>query len=49
MAKEQKADLTVMGAHGPSPVKELLFGSVSHHILPLAPYATLVVNSPSKP
>jgi len=48
MAEEQKADLIVMGARGLSPVKELLFGSVSHRILTLAPCATLVVNGPAK-
>jgi len=48
MAKEQKADLIVMGARGLGPVKELLFGSVSHQILTMAPCATLVVNSPIK-
>jgi len=48
MAEEQKADLIVMGARGLSPVKELLFGSVSHRILTLAPCATLVVNGPVK-
>jgi nucleotide-binding universal stress UspA family protein len=48
LAKEQKADLIVMGARGLGPVKELLFGSVSHQILTLAPCATLIVNSPVK-
>jgi nucleotide-binding universal stress UspA family protein len=48
MAKEQKADLIVMGARGLGPVKERLFGSVSHRILTLAPCATLIVNGPVK-
>ncbi|MGH7180421.1 MAG: universal stress protein [Nitrospiraceae bacterium] len=48
MAEGQKADLIVMGARGLSPVKELLFGSVSHRILTLAPCATLVVTGPVK-
>jgi nucleotide-binding universal stress UspA family protein len=48
MAEEQKADLIVMGARGLGPVKERLFGSVSHHILTLAPCATLIVNGPVK-
>jgi len=48
MAEEQKADLIVMGARGLGPVKERLFGSVSHRILTLAPCATLVVNGPVK-
>jgi len=47
-AEGQKADLIVMGARGLSPVKELLFGSVSHRVLTLAPCATLVVNGPVK-
>jgi len=48
MAEEQKADLIVMGARGLGPIKERLFGSVSHRILTLAPCATLVVNGPVK-
>lgn len=48
MAEEQKADLIVMGARGLGPVKERLFGSVSHNILTLAPCATLIVNGPVK-
>ncbi|HSF67864.1 MAG TPA: universal stress protein [Nitrospiraceae bacterium] len=48
MAEEQKADLIVMGARGLGPVKERLFGSVSHSILTLAPCATLIVNGPVK-
>jgi nucleotide-binding universal stress UspA family protein len=48
MAEEQKADLIVIGARGLGPVKERLFGSVSHRILTLAPCATLIVNGPVK-
>jgi nucleotide-binding universal stress UspA family protein len=48
MAKEQKADLIVMGAQGLGPVKEWLLGSVSHRILTQAPCATLIVNGPVK-
>jgi len=47
-AEEQKADLIMMGARGLGPVKERLFGSVSHRILTLAPCATLIVNGPVK-
>ena len=47
-AKEQKADLIVMGARGLGPVKERLLGSVSHRILTLVPCATLIVNGPVK-
>ena len=47
-AEEQKSDLIVMGARGLSPLKERLFGSVSHRILTLAHCATLIVNGPVK-
>jgi nucleotide-binding universal stress UspA family protein len=47
-AEEQKADLIVMGARGLGPVKERLFGSVSHRILTLAHCATLIVNGSVK-
>lgn len=48
MAEEQKTDLIVMGARGLGPVKERLFGSVSHNILTMAPCATLIVHGPVK-
>ena len=48
MAKEQKADLIVMGARGLGPIKERLLGSVSHRILTQAPCATLIVHGPVK-
>ena len=48
MAEEQKAYLIVMGARGLGPIKERLFGSVSHRVLTLAPCATLIVNGPVK-
>jgi len=48
MAEEQKADLIVMGARGLGPIKERVFGSVSHYILTLAPCATLIVHGPVK-
>ncbi|HSL04213.1 MAG TPA: universal stress protein [Nitrospiraceae bacterium] len=48
MAEKQKADLIVMGARGLGPIKERLFGSVSHDILTLAPCATLIVHGPVK-
>jgi nucleotide-binding universal stress UspA family protein len=46
VAEEQKTDLIVMGARGLGPVRERLFGSVSHQVLTLAPCATLIVNGP---
>jgi nucleotide-binding universal stress UspA family protein len=48
MAKEQKADLIVMGARGLGPIKERLLGSVSHNLLSMAPCATLIVHGPVK-
>jgi nucleotide-binding universal stress UspA family protein len=48
MAEEQKADLIVIGARGLGPIKERLFGSVSHRIFTMAPCATLIVNGPVK-
>ncbi len=48
MAREQKADLIVMGARGLGPIKERLFGSVSHNILTLASCAILIVHGPVK-
>ena len=48
MAEELKVDLIVMGARGLGPVKERLFGSVSHNILSLARCATLIVHGPVK-
>jgi nucleotide-binding universal stress UspA family protein len=47
-AEELKTDLIVMGARGLGPVRERLFGSVSHRILTLAHCAVLIVNGPVK-
>ena len=47
-AEHQKVDLIVMGARGFGPIKERVFGSVSHRILTLAPCAKLIVNGPVK-
>ena len=46
LAKEQNADLIVMGARGLGPIEERLLGSVSHRILALAHCATLIVPGP---
>jgi nucleotide-binding universal stress UspA family protein len=48
LAEELQADLIVMGARGLGPIKERLFGSVSHNILSLARCATLIVHGPVK-
>jgi nucleotide-binding universal stress UspA family protein len=45
-AESVQADLVVMGARGLGPVKERLFGSVSHRVLTMAPCAKLIVNGP---
>ena len=45
-AEKDKADLIVLGSRGLGPVKELLLGSVSHHVVTHAPCPTLVVNRP---
>ena len=47
-AEDQEVDLIVMGARGLGPIKERLFGSVSHRVLTLAPCAKLIVNGPVK-
>ncbi len=45
-AESRHVDLVVMGARGLGPVKERLFGSVSHRVLSLAPCAKLILNGP---
>jgi nucleotide-binding universal stress UspA family protein len=47
-AEKERTDLIVMGARGVNPVRELVFGSVSHRVLTHAPCATLVVNAPMR-
>jgi nucleotide-binding universal stress UspA family protein len=42
-AESRHVDLIVMGARGLGPVKERLFGSVSHRVLSLAPCAKLIL------
>lgn len=46
--EEEKIDLIVMGARGLGPIKERLFGSVSHRILTAAPCAKLIVSRPAR-
>jgi nucleotide-binding universal stress UspA family protein len=47
-AEQEKIDLIVMGARGLGPIKERLFGSVSHRILTSASCAKLIVPGPVK-
>ena len=46
--EQEKIELIVMGARGVGPIKERLFGSVSHRILTGAPCAKLIVSRPAK-
>jgi nucleotide-binding universal stress UspA family protein len=45
-AEQEKIDLIVMGARGLGPIKERVFGSVSHRILTAARCAKLIVSGP---
>jgi nucleotide-binding universal stress UspA family protein len=45
-AESRHVDLIVMGARGFGPIKERLFGSVSHRVLTFAPCAKLIVKRP---
>jgi nucleotide-binding universal stress UspA family protein len=45
-AEQEKIDLIVMGARGLGPIKERLFGSVSHRILTAARCGKLIVSTP---
>lgn len=47
-AEDEKVDLIVMGARGLGPIKERVFGSVSHRILTAASCAKLIVSRPVK-
>jgi len=48
VVEQEKVDLVVLGARGLGPIKERVFGSVSHRILTLAPCAKLLVSGPIK-
>jgi nucleotide-binding universal stress UspA family protein len=47
-AEQENIDLIVMGARGLGPIKERVFGSVSHRVLAAAPCAKLIVSRPVK-
>lgn len=46
--EEEQIDLVMLGARGLGPIKERVFGSVSHRVLTLAPCGKLIVNGPVK-
>lgn len=46
MAKEEGADLVVLGARGIGQIREQMFGSVSHRVMTHAPCSTLIVKKP---
>jgi nucleotide-binding universal stress UspA family protein len=46
MAKEEGADLVVLGARGIGQIQEQMFGSVSHRVMTHAPCSTLIVKKP---
>lgn len=43
LAREEKADLIIIGARGDSAIRELLLGSTTHRVVQLAPCPVLVV------
>ena len=47
-AEQRKVDLILMGARGLGPIKEQLFGSVSHRVLTLSSVTTFILNGPLK-
>lgn len=46
LAKEEGADLVVLGARGIGQIREQMFGSVSHRVMTHAPCSTLIVKKP---
>lgn len=49
IAQEQRVDLILLGTRGIGPVKELVVGSVSHHVLSHAHCPVLAVKGPLRP
>ena len=45
LAKEQKADMIVLGSHGRTGLRRLLMGSVAEKVIGYAPCPVLVVKS----
>jgi len=48
MVEEEQIDLVILGARGLGPIKERVFGSISHRVLTLASCSKLIVNGPVK-
>ncbi|RMH31895.1 MAG: universal stress protein [Nitrospirae bacterium] len=46
VAKECQVDLIVLGSRGLGPIREHVFGSVSHRVMTHAPSSTLIVKGP---
>ncbi len=46
IAKDEETDLIVLGARGLGPIREQIFGSISHRMITHAPCPTLVVKGP---
>lgn len=47
VAREEVAQLVVMGAHGHGVIERMLFGSTTHHVVREAPCPVLVVRAPA--
>lgn len=48
-AREEQADLLVVGSHGRTGLSKLMMGSVASHVVTHAPCSVLVVKLPAKP
>jgi len=47
-ARQEHADLIVVGSHGRSGLSKLLLGSVASHVVAHAPCSVLVVKAPDR-